>query len=126
MLNFESNGNAYILDADNKKCSVKNVEMGLNGKITVYRTAIKHNKVAVPHNMTWIRTTDLLDDGKTIKLNDDPQIVSLAGNLVHDRGIQAHDEETDEPLSVAARGCWLNLESVQLKRRENTEVKWGN
>ena len=27
---------------------------------------------------------------------------------------------------MSERGCWLNLDTVQFKRRETTEVKWGN
>ena len=80
-----------------KKCTIDNVKLVEDGRIVVFESKDKVNKVPIQHSMTWIRSTDLINDGKTLSLHEDPQIVSLAGNLSHSRGINEIDVRSDQP-----------------------------
>jgi len=97
MFTFESNGSAYFIDENNKKCNIDNVQLVEDGRIVVFDSNDKTTKVPIQHSMTWIRSNDLINDGKTLSLHEDPQIVSLAGNLVHSRGINEIDVKSDQP-----------------------------
>jgi hypothetical protein len=85
-LKFDASGIAYMLNKDSKKLLIKNIKQGENGKVLVYNTENRQIKIQIPHSMIWVRSSDILAESDACKLHDDPQIVSFAGNFVHELG----------------------------------------
>jgi hypothetical protein len=123
MLNHDKNNTACWDGPDGKPVQIMNIKFGPDGKMIIYDHKDMNKKVDAPMSMTWGRSSDLICEADSVKFRDDPLIVNLAGNLTHEFGIQAVDENSGNAISS---GCWLNLDAISLKKRDTTEVKFGD